>query len=91
MTKEVLSKAIELERGINNAQEKIKQLSTLRDLCYEIRHDRDAEKRLILNVPDNVRNISIQLTAEAAIKALEIDLKRIIDSKERMENKFKEL
>ena len=91
MTKETLSTAIELDRGINDAQGKIEYISTARDLCHKIKHNRDAEKRLILKIPDNSRNISIQLTTEAAIKALEIDLKRVIDSKKRMENKFKEL
>ncbi len=91
MTKETLSKAIELKQSIDDAQEKIKYISTARDLCYGIKHNRDAEKRLILNIPYNTRNISIQLTPEAAIKALEIDLKSTIDNEERMKNKFEEL
>lgn len=91
MTKEILKRAIELDQAMDAAEKRIKNTMEVRNLLYKTKHDEDVRKGTILNIPDGNRILSIRITPETAIKALEMDLESEVEYKERIEKKFKEL
>ncbi len=91
MTKEKLNKAIMLDRAIKETEEEIKNIVNASNLCHRIERSDPAAKRLILMVSDGNRNMSIQITPQAAIEALGFDLRKLNEKQERMEKEFKEL
>lgn len=91
MTKETLNKGVMLNRAIKETEEEIKNIVSASNLCYKIERRDPAIERLILMVPDDDRDMPIQITPQAAVEALRFDLRKLNEKQGRMEKEFKEL
>lgn len=91
MTRQTLNKGIMLDRAIKEIQEEVENKINASNLSNKIEKSDPAIKRLILMVPDGNRDIPIQITPQAAIEALRVDLQKRNKMQEQMEKEFKEL
>lgn len=91
MTRQTLNKGIMLDRAIKEIQEEVENKINASNLSNKIEKSDPAIKRLILMVPDGNRDIPIQITPQAAVEALRIDLQKLKKIQEQMEKEFKEL
>lgn len=91
MTRQTLNKGIMLDRAIKEIQEEVENKINASNLSNKIEKSDPAIERLILTVPDGNRHISIQITPQAAVEALRIDLQKLKKIQEQMEKEFKEL
>lgn len=91
MTREALNEAIELDRSISNFEERIMRIIDTINLLYKVKNERIDLDRVNVGVPDGNKNVLVQVTPQAAIEALRIELAKLKKERDLMENKFKEL
>ena len=90
MTEETLKRAMELNRAIDSSRKWLEEIQGVEEIFKEERQKRTGYYKLTVRTESDTHK-SIQITAAAAIKAIENAKEEICKEIERMSNIFEEL